>query len=106
MENRFLDMNSYLKEVCRTGPARMPSGSAGTAGRPSLAQAASRPWSRAFAAADRVLVILIENGGVDLGIPALVDRLLGLMPGSSLIPDSARNALISGISDKLHSVTD
>lgn len=59
-----------------------------------------------FSASNRALVILIENGGIDLGIPDLVDKLLDALPGSSLIPDSWRPKLVTHLRDKLRSVTD
>jgi GH24 family phage-related lysozyme (muramidase) len=65
------------------------------------------PWAGSLSAADRVLVILIENGGVDLGIPALVDQLLSTIPGiGSVLPDSVRARFISFLSDKIKSFTD
>jgi GH24 family phage-related lysozyme (muramidase) len=59
-----------------------------------------------FAAQDRALVILIENGGIDLGIPALVDKLWPSIPGSSLLPDSIRTKLVDFVGEKIRSFTD
>ena len=53
-----------------------------------------------------MLVILIENGGIDLGIPELVDKLLSSVPGASLMPDCARQQLVDFIRDKIKGLTD
>jgi GH24 family phage-related lysozyme (muramidase) len=109
MENRFLEMDQYYESLPRqrgcNGSGLQPYGVTGLAAS-SLGVAASLPWARTFAAADRALVILIENGGVDLGIPELVDVLLKAIPGSSLLPNTLRQQLIQGIRNKLKSITD
>ena len=71
MENRFLELDR--------GSTAAPI-DAGAGGRRSPASPPRR-WAAPFAAADRALVILIENGGVDLGIPELVDKILAVIPG-------------------------
>ncbi|NGO43048.1 lysozyme [Streptomyces ureilyticus] len=63
-------------------------------------------WSRPMAAADRALVVLIENGGIDLGIPEVVDLLLSAVPGSGLIPDAARRELAEYLRAKIKQTTD
>ena len=63
-------------------------------------------WAAQLSAADRVLVILIENGGVDLGIPELVNKLLAFLPGSGLIPDSVKQRLVAHLREKIKSFTD
>ena len=63
----------------RTGTAVTTSSAPGHAGHPaSLALPAS-------SATDRVLVVLIENGGIDLGLPDLVDKLVDGIPGASAV---------------------
>jgi GH24 family phage-related lysozyme (muramidase) len=111
MENRFLEMDSYLKQISgKSGclkPGRSTKGSVGYAnGATGLAASLSTGWAKAMAVQDRVLVILIENGGIDLGIPALVDKLLAAVPGASLIPDSSRQALIQQIKETITKLTD
>jgi Papain-like cysteine protease AvrRpt2 len=59
-----------------------------------------------LSATDRVLVVLIENGGIDLGLPALVDRLLAIVPGASALPDSLKRDLVSALHDRLAQATD
>jgi len=59
-----------------------------------------------LAAADRVLVILIHNGGIDLGIPELVDKLLASWPGGNLLPDATRQQLVEFIRNKIKGLTD
>ncbi|HCB07672.1 MAG TPA: hypothetical protein DEQ43_26045 [Nocardioides bacterium] len=64
-------------------------------------------WAVPASAADRVLVVLIENGGIDLGLPDLVDKLISEIPGaSSVISDSMKAQLVSGLKDWLLKTTD
>jgi GH24 family phage-related lysozyme (muramidase) len=106
MDNRFFAVSNYLKQPSPAARARMARGYMRARTASVFSRAAAGPWATPFAAADRVLVVLIENGGVDLGIPDAVDRILSSLPGSSLIPDSAKSALVEGIREKLKSVTD
>jgi GH24 family phage-related lysozyme (muramidase) len=94
MPNRFLEMDLYLKQPAKKGRAR------------GLGMASSLSWSQPFSASSRVLVILIENGGIDLGIPAFVDKLMSVIPGAGVIPDSIRQTIISKIRDTLTGFTD
>lgn len=108
MENRFLEMDQHLRGVSARGTGlsvrsrgkgsnghRAPGG--GTSFQSSL-------WSKPFAAVDRALVILIENGGVDLGIPALVDKILSALP--DWVAEKYRQDLIEYLKEKLRSFTD
>jgi hypothetical protein len=97
MQNRFLEMDQYLKR-------RRPGTTTHRA--PRAASSTLSVYTQPFAAQDRALVILIDNGGVDLGIPTLVEKILGAIPGSSLIPDSFKTKLVETIRDKIKSVTD
>lgn len=64
-------------------------------------------WSTAQSASQRQLVVLIENGGVDLGIPEFVERVISAVPGaSSVISDSAKNSIVEALRRALHDVTD
>jgi hypothetical protein len=87
MENRFLELDRPVSRQRRR---------AGSA----------HAWSTSLSAADRTLVILVENGGVDLGIPELVDKLLQSIPGGDAVPESARRTLVTLLRDKLREVTD
>src|SRR5215471_5324983 len=103
MENRFLEMDDYLKGLSRengNGSGRYPSAAK------RMATSLSSVWAQPFSAQDRVLVILIENGGVDLGIPTLVDTLLSSIPGASLIPAAYRQQLVNYIREKIKGFTD
>jgi hypothetical protein len=62
--------------------------------------------SRGLTADQRALVVLIENGGIDLGIPQLVDKLLEVIPQADLIPSAARQKLIVFIRDTIKGFTD
>jgi GH24 family phage-related lysozyme (muramidase) len=99
MENRFLEPRGQLV-------ATRPRTAVGHNGQAASGFAAAQSWATPFAATDRVLVILIENGGVDLGIPEVVDKLLSAIPGSDLIPDRYRHELVSYIRDRIKAVTD
>ncbi len=108
MENRFLETESYRKTVARQSSRRMESRGAYATG-PASGQRISRAkssFARAFAADQRALVILIENGGIDLGIPELADKLLSLLPGASMLPESARQKLIVFLRDTIKGFTD
>ena len=63
-------------------------------------------WARPFSATDRALLILIENGGVDLGLPTLVDKLFAALPVGDVIPDSYRQQLVTLLREKITSFTD
>jgi GH24 family phage-related lysozyme (muramidase) len=91
MENRFLDAEESFGKPARRSQRR---------------QARSGGWARPFSAVDRRLVILIENGGVDLGIPRLVDEVLSRLPGASVIPASYRERLVEHIRQSLRRWTD
>ncbi|SAL05098.1 lysozyme [Caballeronia arationis] len=63
-------------------------------------------WSQPMSASNRTLVILIENGGVDLGIPALVEKLSSSMPGGENIPDGYKKKLVDYLHQKIIGLTD
>ena len=94
-ENRFLEVDRELHSL-RT---RHRNGKA-----PGFAGAASLVFP--FSATDRALVILIENGGIDLGLPDLVDRVLSAVPGASVLPDSVKSGIVSAVRDRLRTITD
>ena len=111
MENRFLEADDYLRRVSgqkHSGCAPRPrNGSCAYAGeRKTATSSQSSVWSQPFSATDRTLVILIENGGVDLGIPVLVTKLLEVIPQSNLIPAKYKNSLAQVIHEKLMKFTD
>lgn len=74
-ENRFLD------------PGRADEAGVLLAHRPAR-------WGAAMSTTDRVLVVLIENGGVDLGLPDLVDRLIRAVPGADAVLSEGMRAQI------------
>jgi GH24 family phage-related lysozyme (muramidase) len=113
MENRFLETDEPRQRHSgrRCGPRNGHAAGAdrdrdGGGGTATLAASRSLGWSGTLSAQDRALVILVNNGGVDLGIPDLVDSLLSALPGSSLIPDSYRQRLVDFLRDKIKSFTD
>ncbi len=114
MRNRFLEMEAHLK---RAAGAPRASGAGTGAGAGAATLDAPRrvrgalsgslsSFAGTFAAQDRALVVLIENGGVDLGLPTLVQKILDVLPGASLLPDSVKTKLVDAIRDKITSLTD
>jgi hypothetical protein len=102
-QNRFMEVSDYLAHV----PARAARGSrrvpvAGT--RPGWS--GQQSFARSMSAADRALVVLLDNGGVDLGLPGLVDLILRELPRSDAIPDSVRRDIVTWLQRKLKEVTD
>ena len=91
MENRFLEIDAELNEMRRKTRRYVASQSL---------------YARSLTADQRSLVILIENGGVDLGIPALADKLLEALPQSRLLPESARQKVIVFLRDTIKKFTD
>jgi GH24 family phage-related lysozyme (muramidase) len=89
--NRFLDMNRYYA----TCPDRLP------------ARTRQHAWASSMAATDRVLVVLIENGGIDLGLPDLVNKLVDGIPGaSSVIGDDLKARIVTSLRNWLITTTD
>src|ERR1043165_7579491 len=106
MNNRFVEMDDFLsgrtrKSRCRCAKRNGHDQSYGTG----LASMQST-WARPFSATDRALLILIENGGVDLGLPTLVDKLFAALPVGDVIPDSYRSELVTLLREKITSFTD
>ena len=100
MENRFLEMEHEFGGIsARSGRSGARALAASHAGR-------SFDWARPQSAAQRALVILIDNGGVDLGIPDLVDKILSVLPGASLLPDDFKQKLVDFLRAKIKSFTD
>ncbi len=111
MGNRFLDADDYGTDLAGPqyfksygGTLRGYGARENGAGR--FATAQSSTWAQSLSAGDRTLIILIENGGVDLGIPALVDKLLASIPGAALLPASFRESLVAKLGEKIRSFTD
>jgi GH24 family phage-related lysozyme (muramidase) len=96
-ENRFLEVDRELNRLSTRRHGHRN-------GRTALSRMES--YSFPFSATDRVLVVLIENGGIDLGLPDLVDRLLAIVPGASVLPDSVKSGLVNALRDRLRSITD
>ena len=94
MENRFMPSTSVRRAPMRPARAAQP-----------MSRAKS-VYSRAQSAEQRALVILIENGGIDLGIPAFVDKVLDVLPGTSMLPSGVKQKLITFVTDKQNSLTD
>ncbi len=107
MKNRFLEMDQQLSQLAGHAPHHhRTGGDVATALMERGIARSQSSWETPFSAADRTLVILIENGGVDLGIPELVDKLLASIPHADLIPDEYRARLITYLRDKIKGFTD
>ncbi|RYE58523.1 MAG: hypothetical protein EOP18_01035, partial [Rhizobiaceae bacterium] len=92
MENRFFAYTATLER-----PA---------APRATQRWAAAQSHAHAFAATDRALVVLIENGGIDLDLAGLVDVLVKALPMGDLITDGMRRDLANFLQEKIRSLTD
>jgi hypothetical protein len=101
MENRFLEADSTLKvrPASRRNEFRSPRAAVSRA-KSNFAGGSTSRYARSFTADQRALVILIENGGIDLGIPELVDTLLEGLP-ANLLAESTRQQLIVFIRDTI-----
>src|SRR5690348_15120300 len=71
-----------------------------------VGMSSTQSWAAPFSVADRTLVILIENGGVDLGIPTLVEKLIDLIPGSSAFGENTKRELVELIRKRIKEATD
>jgi GH24 family phage-related lysozyme (muramidase) len=69
-------------------------------------QQQSTGFGRSFSVQDRVLVILIENGGIDLEIPEAARKIVAALPGGSLIPDGVVDSLAGKLRDWIKAQTD
>jgi len=89
--NRFLDVNRYYG-AC---PDHLP------------ARTRQHAWAGSMAATDRALVVLIDNGGIDLGLPDLVNKLVDGIPGvSAVIGDDLKARMVAALRDWLLTTTD
>src|SRR5881398_685275 len=111
MDNRFVEMDEYLQQITgRTSgngsDSKSTPSSNGLENPNKFSISKSYEWARPMSAQDRVLVILIENGGVDLGIPELVDKIISALHLGSVIPDGAKQKFIELLKEKIKSITD
>ncbi|MHB8689640.1 MAG: papain-like cysteine protease family protein [Solirubrobacteraceae bacterium] len=98
-DNRFLEVDRQVRRARahRHHPHHHHHDALGVSGMESLAFP--------FSTTDRVLVVLIDNGGIDLGLPDLVDRLLALVPGANLLPGSVKTGLVSALNNEIKRIT-
>lgn len=110
MSNRFLEKKAYLQGLSTTTARGRSSTLTQTASRrgqaPGIASRNRFGFSGPMSTDERALVVLMENGGIDLGVGTLIDHLLDQVPGSSIIPQSARDALVRYVDEKIQSATD
>jgi|GEM_PF-5404882 len=99
MNNRFLEMERQLRSPT-LGPRRRERNLA------SASSGSVSHYARPLAAVDRALVVLIENGGVDLELDVVVDVLFAATAIGSLLPDSSRTTLAKYLEEKIRSFTD
>ncbi len=109
MENRFLQSSRMVKNIPDTngkqnGRPGSPLNGHSAAKSYSFSQTAAR--SASMSVQDRVLVILIENGGVDLGIPELADKILSALNVGSFVPNSVKQQIVSFLREKIRALTD
>lgn len=110
MNNRFLEKKAYLEGTATITARGRSSNLTRTASRRGLINSiASRNqygFSGPMSTDERALVVLIENGGIDLGVGSLIDHLLEQVPGAGAIPRSARDALVRHVDERIKSATD
>ncbi|UJR82738.1 glycoside hydrolase family protein [Sandaracinus amylolyticus] len=102
MENRYLLLNRQLSELDRLRTKSSRDGISAPFGESPFAPGGWGSYTRAQSVGDRALVVLIENGGIDLDVGAWID----LLPGSSLIPSSTKSALASAIRQGIKRLSD
>ncbi|MBS0124994.1 glycoside hydrolase family protein [Thetidibacter halocola] len=110
MQNRFLDRKAYLSGLSPTTARSRASSLAKTASRggslPAITQRNRFGFAVPMAATDRALVVLMENGGIDLQIGSFVDGLLRGIPGGNLLPNAAIDPLVSYVEQRVRQATD
>jgi GH24 family phage-related lysozyme (muramidase) len=63
--------------------------------------------SSQFSANERVLIVLLENGGIDLKVQPVVEMCIDMVPGSSyLINDSTKKQIANYVNQKIIDATD
>lgn len=82
----------------------LPNGRNGQSHSLSVNRRPAKRRATSFSVMPSQLIILIENGGVDLGIPGLVDAILSKLPID--VPDSLRSQLVTMIKNKITEWTD
>jgi len=90
-------MNKYL--------GALPGSRGGQYGANQFVGTAQSFMSNSFSVSDRALLILMENGGIDLGIPEMVDKLIDSLPGASVIGDSIKGQIVDFLRSKLRSIS-
>lgn len=63
-------------------------------------------WVRPFSAEQRALVVLIENGGIDLELGKVVDLIADKLPAGSGMVKAALRPLAGVLRDKIRAATD
>ncbi len=106
MNNRFLDKKSYLDSLSPMTARSRATALGRQAPRGATASYSRFRPSRQFAATDRALVVLMENGGIDLGIGEFVDELLEGIPGADMLPRAAIDNLVDYVDQRIRQATD
>ncbi len=64
-------------------------------------------YGSSFSANDRVLVVLLENGGIDLQVQSVVEKIIDLVPGSSyIVSNSQKKQIANFVNQKIIDATD
>lgn len=93
-ENRFVELDRQVRRM--RGDYSIPR----IAGMQSFS-----PFSFPLATTNRALIVLIDNGGIDLQLGDVADGLLALVPGAIMLPDKVRQGIVDALHDKIKSVT-
>jgi GH24 family phage-related lysozyme (muramidase) len=105
MENRFREMNAYLGRLeTRSGNGKGNGAAKASWTSQSVVGERAPAWAKSLSVSQRVLVVLIDNGGIDLRIPEVVDAIIDIIPGSSLLPDSVRQTIREAVKSEIGAV--
>jgi len=73
---------------------------------PAWQMARAQSWAAPFTAQQRALVVLIENGGIDLELGALVDKIADQLPLGGDLAKAALRPLAGALREKIKAATD
>ncbi|MBX7225027.1 MAG: glycoside hydrolase family protein [Chitinophagales bacterium] len=107
MENRFLTMDNYLKNLRAIPTDNNIRAKGSKSGRsrfrafqPEVGAMSYNGFSKPFTASQRVLIVLIENGGIEIDTRKILEPLL------QVIPETFRETAFSYLNRKIKEYTD
>jgi hypothetical protein len=106
MENRFLQPQSFYRPMSEPYVQSRGSHARSYDETSQSFSSAKSVFSRAASTEQRSLVVLIENGGIDLDLSSLADKIIAIIPGGNMVPASMRSKLITLLHDEIKALTD